>query len=123
MLNTLIIIGISLTAILHFWFFILETFLWQKKLGMKVFKLEREFAKKSAALAANQGIYNAFLAAGLLWSLIANNPEALHLKVFFLGCVVVAGIFGGITVSIRILFFQTLPAALALMLVAIAYLT
>ena len=109
-------IGVILTAILHFWFFILEAFLWQKKLGLQVFRMDPDFARKSAALAANQGLYNAFLGAGLIWSLLAGNPEALHLKLFFLSCVVLAGIYGGISVSFRILLIQALPAGLTLIL-------
>lgn len=68
MLNTLINLMVLIVALIHLCFFILETFLWQTNMGLKIFKLDREFAKKSAALAANQGIYNAFLAAGLLWN-------------------------------------------------------
>lgn len=113
MLNALVI----LVALLHVWFLILEMFLWKKPLGLKIFRLNREFAQQSAALAANQGLYNGFLSAGLLWSILSDDPsQALHLKFFFLSCVVIAGVFGGISVSYRIFFIQALPALLALVL-------
>ncbi|MDR3492774.1 MAG: DUF1304 domain-containing protein [Gammaproteobacteria bacterium] len=107
---------VLLIAILHFLFFILETFLWQKDLGRKIFKTDKNFVKKSAALAANQGLYNAFLSAGLIWSLMTNGSEALHLKFFFLSCVMLAGIFGAVTVSVRILLVQAVPAIFTLVL-------
>jgi len=109
-------IGVLITAILHLWFFILEFFLWKKPLGLKLFRLEKEFASKSASLAANQGVYNAFLSAGLIWSLLSSDPaQSFHLKIFFLSCVVIAGIFGGL-VNIRIMFIQALPALITLFL-------
>lgn len=111
--------GVFVIMILHLWFCILEMFLWQKPIGLKTFKLDAEFARRSAPLAANQGLYNAFLSAGLLWSLLSHNPsEAFHLKLFFLGCVVVAGVVGGLTVSYRILMIQALPAIAVLLLLA-----
>ena len=110
-------IGVALVAALHFWFCILEMFLWQKPLGLKIFKLDKQFAQRSATLAANQGLYNLFLSAGLVWSLLTNDvTQALQLKIFFLGCVVIAGVFGGITVSKRITLVQALPAAITLLL-------
>ncbi|MBA3660623.1 MAG: DUF1304 domain-containing protein [Gammaproteobacteria bacterium] len=112
--------GIFLIALLHLWFFILEVFLWQKPLGLKIFKLDQAFAKRSAPLAANQGLYNLFLTAGLLWSLVANPLEGLHLKFFFLTCVLLAGIFGGFTVSVRIFIIQALPAAFILALLSLS---
>ena len=99
----------------HVWFLVLEMFLWTRPLGLKTFRNTPEFARQSAALAANQGLYNGFLAAGLVWSLC--HPDAavaLQIAVFFLACVAVAGIAGAITVSRRIFFIQGLPALLGL---------
>jgi putative membrane protein len=113
-MNVLKVVSI-LVALLHLYFLALEMFFWTKPLGRKVFRTTPEFAEQSAALAANQGLYNGFLAAGLIWGLLASPPEhALAVKVFFLACVVVAGAFGAFTVSRRILLVQALPAALAL---------
>lgn len=90
-------------------------FMWTKPLGLKTFRLTPEFAQASKALAANQGLYNGFLAAGLLWAFFHPNAEfALQLKYFFLGCVVVAGAFGAATVSKKILYIQALPAFIAI---------
>jgi putative membrane protein len=123
MLTISVTIGVILTTLLHIWFSVLEIFLWQKPFGCKTFNLDPEFARKSAALAANQGLYNLFLSAGLIWSLLANNPsEAIHLKIFFLSCIAIAGIFGAITVSYKIIFVQALPAILTLILLAICVL-
>ena len=112
---------ITLVAMEHLYFLVLEMFLWQKPLGLRTFGLTPEFAEQSAALAANQGLYNGFLAAGLTWSLLRKDDAALALKYFFLGCVVVAGIFGAATAKISILWIQAAPAALALVLVALAH--
>jgi putative membrane protein len=102
-------------ALQHLGFLVLEMFLWTRPAGMKVFRTTPDFARHSAALAANQGLYNGFLAAGLAWSAFHPAPEmAAQLQVFFLGCVVIAGLFGAITVSKRILYMQALPALLAL---------
>ena len=104
-------------ALLHFYFLILEMFFWTKPLGLKVFAQSFEKAKASQVLAANQGLYNGFLAAGLLWSLLHPLAEtALQLQVFFLSCVVVAGVYGAISVSKKILWVQAMPAAVALVL-------
>jgi putative membrane protein len=108
-------VAIVVVALLHIAFLILEMFFWTRPLGRKVFGLPREVAEASAPLAANQGLYNGFLAAGLLWSLIATEG-AFQLKVFFLLCVLVAGIFGAATAKRSILFVQALPAAIALAL-------
>jgi len=106
---------VAVVALLHAWFLVLEMFLWTKPLGLKTFRNSLEHAKASATLAANQGLYNGFLVAGLLWGLAASSPEqALAVKTFFLGCVIVAGSFGAITVSKRIFVVQALPAILAL---------
>lgn len=104
---------IGLVAVLHFGFLVLEMFLWNKPFGRKVFALSPELAEGSAPLAANQGLYNGFLAGGLIWSL--TGPEgAFAIKIFFLTCVIVAGIFGGLTAKRSILFLQALPGAMAL---------
>ena len=104
---------VALVALEHALFLIIEMFLWTKPFGRKTFGTTPEFAEASAALAANQGLYNGFLAAGLVWALVP-TPHAFVLKVFFLGCVIVAGLFGAATVKPRIALVQALPAALAL---------
>ncbi len=104
---------IVLVALLHLYFLVLEMVLWDKPQGMKAFKLTPEKAEMTKAMAANQGLYNGFLAAGLLWGLNL-GVEGLHIKVFFLVCVVVAGVFGALTVSRKIFYIQALPALLAL---------
>ena len=105
---------IGLVALLHLYFIALEMFFWTKPLGRKVFNLTTEFAQQSKALAANQGLYNGFLAAGLIWGLIEGGHMGFHIELFFLACVIVAGIYGAATVNKRIFFFQALPALLAL---------
>ena len=102
---------------IHVYIVILEMFLWRKERGRRAFGTDQEFADKSATLAANQGLYNGFLVAGLLWGVIAADPIGFQVKVFFLACVIVAGVYGAATVSRRILFVQALPAAVALVLV------
>jgi putative membrane protein len=109
---------VALVALLHFWFLILEMFLWQKPLGLKTFGMGKKLARDTAILAKNQGLYNGFLAAGLGWSLIVSDPSAaFSLKVFFLGCAIVAGVYGALTASPRIFWVQAFPALLALGLV------
>lgn len=106
---------VALVAALHVYFLILEMFLWTKPRGLKTFGNSLEKATESAVLAANQGLYNGFLAAGLIWGLFHGAPAfALQIKTFFLLCVIVAGVYGAATVSRKILFVQALPAALAL---------
>ncbi|THD70436.1 MAG: DUF1304 domain-containing protein [Bradyrhizobium sp.] len=108
---------VALVAAMHVYFLILEMFLWTKPLGLKTFRNSPEKASDSAVLAANQGLYNGFLAAGLVWGLLQSAPGfAFQIKVFFLLCVVVAGIYGAATVSRRILVVQAMPAAIALIL-------
>ena len=110
---------VGLVALLHLYFLILEMFLWTKPFGLRTFGLTPEFAAASKSLAANQGLYNGFLAAGLVWGLVlggAGNP----IKIFFLSCVIVAGVFGALTASRKILWVQALPAAIALALVLMA---
>ena len=105
---------VGIVAALHCGFLALEMFLWNTPRGRATFGTTREFAAASTALAANQGLYNGFLAAGLIWSLIAADPVGFQTKVFFLICVIIAGLYGAATVSRRILFIQAAPAALAL---------
>ena len=106
---------VAVVALLHAWFLVLEMFLWTKPLGLKTFRNTLEHAQASATLAANQGLYNGFLVAGLVWGLVATPPEqAFAVKTFFLGCVVTAGTYGAFTVSKRIFFVQAIPAILAL---------
>ena len=103
---------VGLVAALHLYFLVLEMFLWARPFGRKTFGLTPEFAAASKALAANQGLYNGFLAAGLAWGLSLGS--AGHgVKLFFLGCVIVAGVFGALTVSRRIFFVQAVPALAA----------
>ncbi|HEY0856171.1 MAG TPA: DUF1304 domain-containing protein [Albitalea sp.] len=104
---------IALVALLHLYFLVLEMFLWDKPFGRRTFGLTAEFATASKTLAANQGLYNGFLAAGLLWGL-SLGPAGGSVKVFFLACVVVAGVYGAMTVNRKIFFVQAVPALAAL---------
>jgi putative membrane protein len=108
---------VGLVAALHLYFLVLEMFLWTTPTGRRVFGLEAAFAEESKSLAANQGLYNGFLVAGLVWGLVGDRTDV---KVFFLVCVVVAGLYGTFTVSRKILYVQTVPAAIALALVVAA---
>ena len=115
-MTTIANIAVALVALLHFYFLVLEMFLWDRPFGLRTFGLTPEFAAASKSLAANQGLYNGFLAAGLVWGLslgTAGDP----IKIFFLGCVIVAGVFGGFTASRKILAVQALPGVIALALV------
>ena len=114
------IVLIGVTALLHLWFLVLEMFLWRTPFGMRTFGLTPQTAEATATLAANQGLYNGILAGGLGWSLVAPEETAFAFRVFFLLAVIVAGIFGGLTVSRRIILVQALPAALALGAVLLA---
>jgi putative membrane protein len=112
---------VALVAALHGYFLVLEMFLWTRPLGLKTFRNSPEKAAETAVLAANQGLYNGFLAAGLIWGLVQSTPAfAFQIKMFFLLCVIVAGIYGAATVSRRILFVQAAPAAIALILLWLA---
>jgi putative membrane protein len=115
-MHVLTVVAVVLVALLHLWFLVLEMFYWRRPLGRRVFGLDREFAERSAALAANQGLYNGFLAAGLLWGVWLGSG-GVPVLLFFLGCVVVAGVFGGATASRRILLVQAVPGLVALLLV------
>ena len=112
-------VAVGVVAALHLYFLVLEMFFWTKPLGRRAFGTTPEFAEKSKALAANQGLYNGFLAAGLAWGLY-EGADGYPVKVFFLGCVIVAGIFGAATASRKILWVQAVPGALALALVCAA---
>jgi putative membrane protein len=104
----------ALVALLHIYFLVLEMFLWTKPAGRRVFRTTPEFAEASKVLAANQGLYNGFLAAGLIWALVTPAAYATQLALFFLACVLVAGIYGGFTANKRIWVLQALPAGIAL---------
>ncbi len=107
-----------LVALLHVYILVLEMFLWDKPRGRKTFGLTAEFAAQTKVLAANQGLYNGFLAAGLFWGL-SLGAAGTSIVIFFLACVLVAGVFGAATANKRILFVQALPAALGLLLIAL----
>jgi len=111
---------VALVALLHLYFLVLEMFLWDKAAGLRAFGHSAAAAAATKVLAANQGLYNGFLAAGLLWGLWL-GAAGTSVKLFFLGCVVVAGIFGAMTASRKILWVQALPALLAALLVLAAY--
>lgn len=104
---------VALVALLHLYFLVLEMFLWTKPYGRRVFALTPEKAELTKALAANQGLYNGFLAAGLVWGMLA-GADGHTVKVFFLACVIIAGIFGAATASRKILWVQAVPGAIAL---------
>ena len=113
-MNTIANIGVALVALLHAYFLVLEMFLWDKPFGRRTFGLTPEFAAQSKSLAANQGLYNGFLAAGLVWGLLIGSTP---IEVFFLGCVILAGVFGAATVNRKILWVQALPGGISLALV------
>ena len=106
---------VGLVGLMHVYFLILEMFLWEKRPGLRAFGMTPEFAASTRVLAANQGLYNGFLAAGLFWGLSLGNSGD-PVKTYFLSCVLVAGIFGAATASRKILFFQAIPAAVGLAL-------
>ncbi|MCB0391121.1 MAG: DUF1304 domain-containing protein [Bdellovibrionales bacterium] len=111
---------IATVALLHIYFLILEMFFWTKPKGLKIFAQSLEKAKSSAVLAANQGLYNGFLAAGLIWGLShPHNSFAFQIKLFFLICVLIAGLYGAYSVNRRILFVQAVPAMIAIGLLLI----
>ncbi|KAF4465236.1 integral membrane [Fusarium albosuccineum] len=111
-------VATGLIGVLHVYILVLEMFLWTAPRGRKTFRLTAEFAEQTKGLAANQGLYNGFLAVGLFWALAHPVAEfATQLQIFFLGCVVVAGAYGGLTANKRILYVQATPAAISLGLV------
>src|SRR4051794_1416572 len=107
-MNLLATAVVVLVALLHFYFLVLEMFLWTKPTGRRVFRTTEEFARASATLAANQGLYNGFLGAALVWGVVL-GPSGFGVRLFALGCVVVAGIYGAATANKRILYVQALP--------------
>ena len=110
-MNVLAAVLVGLVAALHLYFLVLEMFLWTTPTGRRVFGTDPEFAEQTKALAANQGLYNGFLVAGLVWGLVSEQTDV---QLFFLACVVVAGVYGAATVNRRILLVQAVPALLAL---------
>jgi putative membrane protein len=118
-MTTLANVLVALIALLHIYILVLEMFLWDKPAGLRAFGQTREAAAASKVLAANQGLYNGFLAAGLFWGL-SLGAAGTGIKVFFLSCVLVAGLYGAATASRRILFVQAVPAAIALALLFLA---
>ena len=118
-MTTIANVLVALIALLHIYILVLEMFLWEKPAGLRAFGQTREAAAASKVLAANQGLYNGFLAAGLFWGL-SLGAAGTGVKVFFLCCVLVAGLYGAATASRRILFVQAVPAAIALALVFLA---
>src|SRR3989440_2806719 len=109
-------IAVAVVALLHLYFLVLEMFLWDKPRGLRTFGLTPEFASASKSLAANQGLYNGFLAAGLIWGLVL-GASGDSIKIFFLACITLAGVFGAVTANPKILWVQALPGAIALALV------
>ena len=112
-MTTLANIMIAIVAALHLGFLVLEMFFWDHPFGQKRFKMTPEYSRASASLAANQGLYNGFLAAGLIWGLWTGQ---FAVKMFFLICVIIAGVYGGVTTRRTILYLQALPGLLALLL-------
>ena len=110
---------VALVALEHIYILVLEMFLWTRPAGLRAFGLTPEFAEQTAVLAMNQGLYNGFLAAGLIWGLLRKS-DGVPVQLFFLVCVIVAGVFGGLTAKISILYIQALPAAAALAAVLLA---
>ena len=117
-MSTVAVVLVALVALLHVYFLVLEMFLWTKPAGRRAFGTTQEQAEQSKVLAANQGLYNGFLAAGLFWSL-TRGVEGRPIAIFFLVCVIAAGVFGAATASRKILWVQALPAALALLAVVL----
>ncbi|HTN64650.1 MAG TPA: DUF1304 domain-containing protein [Burkholderiaceae bacterium] len=112
-------LAVVLLALLHFYFLVLEMFLWEKPAGRRAFGTTAEFAASTRALAANQGLYNGFLVAGLVWGLWL-GAEGFAVKLFFIGCIIVAGLFGAATASRKILFVQAVPGVIALALLLLS---
>jgi putative membrane protein len=110
---------VGLVALVHVYILVLEMFLWETPTGLRVFGQTKEAAAASKVLAANQGLYNGFLAAGLIWGL-SLGADGTNVKVFFLVCVLIAGVYGALTASRRILFVQAIPAAIGLALVLLS---
>lgn len=118
-MHTVVIVLLVVIALEHLYFLYVEMFRWTSPATQKAFGITAAFAEESKTLAANQGLYNGFLAAGCVWAILAPAPLQTPLTVFFTACVVIAGVFGGLTVARRILYIQALPAALCLIAVHI----
>ena len=116
-MRTLALVAVGLVAAIHLYILYLEMVLWDTPRGRATFGLTPEMAAATKTLAANQGLYNGFLAAGLIWGLVTSNQGVM---IFFLLCVAVAGVYGALTVNRRIVFVQTVPALLALLLLALS---
>ena len=110
-------IVVTIIALMHVWFLILEMVLWDKPAGRRAFGTSAEYAAQTKVLAANQGLYNGFLAAGLFWGLILGGTEGTHVKLFFLACILAAGVYGGFSATRKVLWIQGLPAAIGIALV------
>lgn len=110
-------LAVGIVALIHIYILVLEMFLWESRTGLRAFGMDKDFAAATRILAANQGLYNGFLAAGLIWGLSSGNEDVQQ---FFLGCVVTAGFYGAITANARILWVQALPALIGLVLVGLA---
>lgn len=110
-------IVIGVVALIHVYILVLEMFLWERHIGLRTFNITEDFASATREMAANQGLYNGFLAAGLFWSLHTGD---IHVQRFFLGCVLVAGVYGALTVNARILMVQAAPAVAGLVLLGLA---
>ena len=108
-------IAVGIVALIHVYIVVLEMFLWERPTGLRTFGMDADFAAATRVLAANQGLYNGFLAAGMFWSL---HTSDIHVQRFFLGCVLTAGVYGALTANAKILLIQAMPAALALTLLA-----
>jgi putative membrane protein len=120
---TFALVLVAVMALLHVYILVLEMFLWTTRRGRKAFGTTAEFAEASKVLAANQGLYNGFLAAGLVWALITGGWEGYRIAMFFLGCILVAGIYGGASANRRILFIQALPALVTMLVLSVAMLS
>lgn len=118
MMMTAAHILVALLALLHLYILVLEMFLWEKPLGLRAFQQTAERAAATKVLAANQGLYNGFLAAGLIWGLLSQT-QGTAIQVFFLSCILLAGLYGGLTAARKILWIQALPAAVTLALIAL----
>jgi putative membrane protein len=119
-MNTIAALAVLFVALLHFAFLVLESILWTRPAGRRIFGLTPELAEATRSLAMNQGLYNGFLAAGLIWGLL-EGADGFRIAAFFLGCVIIAGVFGAITARRSILFIQALPGAIALLLLILAH--
>ena len=112
-MSTVANIAVAIVALIHVYILVLEMFLWEKPIGLRSFGMDENFAAATRVLAANQGLYNGFLAAGLIWGLATGNVPVQH---FFLSCVLVAGVYGALTADAKILWVQAVPAMVALTL-------